>query len=703
MSPSIRQAAFLCGTALCGFGQPVLAAETAEQAPERDYLPAEIVVIGTVQGYATVDGSTGTKTPTPLIDVPQTIAIMTEDQLEDQAITQLSEALRYVPGVSTESGEGNRDAVFIRGQETTADFYLDGLRDDAQYFRPLYNVARIEVLKGPNALIFGRGGGGGVINRVSKTAELGASFGEANGSLDNFGAFVLGGDLNQALNDSVALRITGTYEEFGNDRDFFDGRFIGLTPTLTAQLGPDTRLTATYTRDDDQRLADRGIPSFEGGPLRGFEDTLFGDPDFNLSDTEVNIARSRLDHRFSDSLSANFSVQYADYDKVYANIVPSGTNGTTVDLTGYRNDTDRRNLIGQANLVWQTSTGGLDHLLLFGFEAGDQSTDDSRRTAQFATPAGPVSQIAVPLANVLQIPAISLTAPIRARNSELTTYSAYLQDQIEIGDHVQLIAGLRWDRFDLSTRDQLSGNVNGRVDEKVSPRVGLTVKPDADLSFYASFAQSFLPQSGDQFTSLSDVAAGLEPEKFENLEIGAKWLIRPDLFLTAALFRLDRTNTTAPDPLVPGNILQTGSTRTKGAEFNLVGKITPRWQANIAYTWLDGEIRDDTAAAPAGTRLEQLPANQFSMWNRFQFSDAFAAGLGVVYQDEQFASVSNAVTLPDYWRVDAALYYDIGENISLQLNIENLFDETYFPSAHGDSNIQPAEPFSARIGVRLRI
>lgn len=703
MPPSIRQAAFLCGTALCGFGQPVLAAETAEQAPERDYLPAEIVVIGTVQGYATVDGSTGTKTPTPLIDVPQTIAIMTEDQLEDQAITQLSEALRYVPGVSTESGEGNRDAVFIRGQETTADFYLDGLRDDAQYFRPLYNVARIEVLKGPNALIFGRGGGGGVINRVSKTAELGASFGEANGSLDNFGAFVLGGDLNQALNDSVALRITGTYEEFGNDRDFFDGRFIGITPTLTAQLGPDTRLTATYTRDDDQRLADRGIPSFEGGPLRGFEDTLFGDPDFNLSDTEVNIARSRLDHRFSDSLSANFSVQYADYDKVYANIVPSGTNGTTVDLTGYRNDTDRRNLIGQANLVWQTSTGGLDHLLLFGFEAGDQSTDDSRRTAQFATPAGPVSQIAVPLANVLQIPAISLTAPIRARNSELTTYSAYLQDQIEIGDHVQLIAGLRWDRFDLSTRDQLSGSVNGRVDEKVSPRVGLTVKPDADLSFYASFAQSFLPQSGDQFTSLSDVAAGLEPEKFENLEIGAKWLIRPDLFLTAALFRLDRTNTTAPDPLVPGNILQTGSTRTKGAEFNLVGKITPRWQANIAYTWLDGEIRDDTAAAPAGTRLEQLPANQFSMWNRFQFSDAFAAGLGVVYQDEQFASVSNAVTLPDYWRVDAALYYDIGENISLQLNIENLFDETYFPSAHGDSNIQPAEPFSARIGVRLRI
>lgn len=703
MPSVIRRTSFLCSSALCCLAHPALAGDSADQAPERDYLPAEIVVIGSVQGYATVDGSTGTKTATPLIDVPQTIAVMTEDQLEDQAITQLSEALRYVPGVSTESGEGNRDAVFIRGQETTADFYLDGLRDDAQYYRSLYNVARIEVLKGPNALIFGRGGGGGAINRVSKTADPGDSFGEASGSLDTFGAFALGGDLNQVLSEDIALRITGTYEEFGNDRDFFDGRFIGLTPTLTAQLGPDTRLTAAYTRDDDRRLADRGIPSFNGGPLRGFEDTLFGDPEFNLSDAEVNIARARLDHRFSDRLSANVSFQYADYDKVYANIVPSGTNGTTVDLTGYRNDTDRRNLIGQANFIWQAETGGLDHLLLFGFEAGDQSTDDSRRTAQFATPGGPASRIAVPLAQVLDIPAISLTAPIRARNSELTTFSAYLQDQIEIGEHLQLIAGLRWDRFDLDTRNQLTGATLGRVDEKVSPRFGITVKPDADLSIYASFAQSFLPQSGDQFTSLTNVAAGLEPEKFENLELGAKWLIRPDLFFTAALFRLDRTNTTAPDPLVPGNILQSGSTRTKGAEFNLVGKITPRWQANIGYTWLDGEIRDATEAAPAGTRLEQLPENQFSLWNRFQFTDAFAAGLGVVYQDEQFASLSNAVTLPDYWRVDAALFYDIGENISLQLNIENLFDETYYPSAHGDSNIQPAEPFSARVGLRVRL
>ncbi|WP_284124473.1 TonB-dependent receptor [Parerythrobacter aestuarii] len=704
MTSALRRATFLAGSALTCVAAPAFAtAETADQAPERDYLPAEIVVTGSVDGYSNDDGSSGTKTPTPLIDVPQTVATITDDQLEDQAITQLSEALRYVPGVSTESGEGNRDAVFIRGQETTADFYLDGLRDDAQYYRSLYNVERVEVLKGPNALIFGRGGGGGAINRVSKTAKVGDSFIEGDASADTFGAFAIGADLNQPLSDSVALRIAGTYEEFNNDRDFYDGRFIGITPTITAQLGPDTRLTASYTYDDDSRLADRGIPSFNGAPLFGFEETLFGVADFNISDTEVNIARARIDHDFSDALSANVSVQFADYDKLYANVVPSGSDGASVTLSGYRNDTDRQNLIGQANFIWQVNTGSARHMVLFGFEAGDQNTDDSRLGISFATATGPESRVTIPLADVLAIPAVSLTAPIRARDTQLTTFSAYLQDQIDIGDHVQIIAGVRWDRFDLESRDQIGGGINARMDEKFSPRAGLVIKPNENLSLYASYAQSFLPQSGDQFTSLSTLDAGLEPEKFTNYEIGAKWLIRSDLFFTAALFQLDRTNTTAPDPLTPGNVVLTGSTRTKGIELNLVGKITPQWQANIGYTYLDGEIRNDTESAPAGTRLEQLPEHQISLWNRFQFTDSFAAGLGVVYQDEQFASVSNAVTLPDYWRVDAAVFYDINERVSLQVNIENLFDETYYPAAHGDNNIQPAEPFSARFGVRVRM
>ena len=334
-------------------------------------------------GYGIDDGSTATKTPTPLIDVPQGISFITEDQLEDQSIRQLNEALRYVPGVSLETGEGHRDEVFIRGQETTADFYLDGLRDDAQYYRPLYNIERVEVLKGANALIFGRGAGGGAINRVSKFAQTGDSFAAANASIDTFGAFALLSDVNQPLSNTIAVRLNGTYEEFDSHRDFYEGRFIGYSPTVTAGLGPATRLTATYSYDDDRRVVDRGVPSFEGGPLRGFDDTFFGDPDFNRSQAEVHIGRVRLDHEFAPGLNANATVQYGDYDKIYANILPTGVKASMVTLEGYQDATTRENLIGQANLVWEADGEGFASTLLLGIEASRQDTQNSRRVVVF--------------------------------------------------------------------------------------------------------------------------------------------------------------------------------------------------------------------------------------------------------------------------------------------------------------------------------
>ncbi|ABC62169.1 TonB-dependent receptor [Erythrobacter litoralis] len=697
MTRFTHRIALLSTAALLGYTTSVTAAETAaEEGPERDYLPAEIVVTGAVGEYAVEDGSTGTKTPTPLIDVPQTVTFITDDQLEDQSIRQLGEALRYVPGVSLETGEGHRDEIFIRGQETTADFYLDGLRDDAQYYRPLYNVARVEVLKGANALIFGRGGGGGVVNRVSKTADLGEAFGEFDASADTFGAFALLGDVNAPLSDSAALRVNATYEEFDSHRDFYEGRFIGISPTLTARLGPDTTLTATYSYDDDSRVVDRGIPSLAGVPLMGFEDTFFGDPDFNRTDAEVHILRSRIEHAFSDQLSVNASVQYADYDKIYQNIVPGGTDGTTVSLSGYQDAQTRENLIGQANLVWQVETAGVENTFLFGVEAMDQQSTNQRSNVQFA------GTNTTPLADVITVPAFSLGPLGRDRDSSLSTFSAYVQDQLSFGI-VEIVAGLRYERFDLETVELLTGVPGSRVDEEVSPRAAIILKPQENLSFYASYAESFLPQSGDQFFLLTPTTEAFEPEKFTNYEIGAKWSVKPGLLATASIFRLDRDNTRATDPNNTGLTILTGASRTEGFELNVIGDITPNWHTNIGYTYLDGEITSQSTFGAAGQRLQQLPKHQISAWNRFDVTEAFGLGFGVIYQDEQFASFSNNVTLPDYWRFDAAAYYTVNDRISLQVNIENLFDETYFPSAHGDNNIQPAEPFSARFGVRVKI
>lgn len=695
----LSRALLLAGTA--SITLPATAAE--DMAEDRDYLPSDIVVTGAKDGYKVDDGSTGTKTPTPLIDVPQAVSILTADQLHDQAVTQLGDALRYVPGISLETGEGHRNEVFIRGQETTADFYLDGLRDDAQYYRSLYNVERVEVLKGSNALIFGRGGGGGIVNRVTKTANPVERFARFDGSVDSFGAYSLAADANQPLSGSAALRINATYEEFDSHRDFYEGHFIGIAPSLTVELGPDTRFTATYSYDDDSRVTDRGVPSLNGLPLMGFDETFFGVPGFNEAESKVHIARARIDHAFSDGLRVNATLQYADYDKVYANILPRSTDGTTVSLSGYEDFTQRENLIGQGNLVWQGQTGSIGHTVLLGFEAMAQDTQNGRFNAQFTTGAGTSTTTSVPLAEQIFVPPVSLTPVARQRDSELTTLSLYAQDQVDIGDHLQLVAGIRWDRFDLETRDVLSGTPGNRVDEMVSPRFGLIVKPQENLSLYASYSESFLPQAGDQFVILSPGDAAFEPEKFTNYEIGAKWLVRPDLFLTAAIFRLERSNTQAADPNNSGLIVLTGESRTEGVELALVGKITPFWQANIGYTYLDGEITSSSNFAPAGTRLQQLPKHQISAWNRFDLTDQFGLGFGVTHRGQQFASFSNSVVLPSYWRVDAAAFYELSERITLQLNIENLFDDDYYPSAHGDNNIQPAEPFSARIGVRVTL
>ncbi len=696
-----RRSILLSGAALALPIAPIMA--EADEQPVRDYLPTEIVVTGAAEGYGADDGSTATKTATPLINVPQAVAVITDDQLQDQAIRQLGEALRYIPGISLETGEGHRDEIFIRGQETSADFYLDGLRDDAQYYRSLYNIERIEVLKGANALIFGRGGGGGVVNRVSKTAQPGDTFTEMEGSVNNFGAFALAADVNQPLSDTVSARLNATYEEFGSNRDSYEGRFIGISPTVTVEAGPDTRITATYSYDDDARVTDRGVPSLNGGPLRGFDDTFFGAPDFNYATAETHIARARIDHRFSDSLTANASVQYANYDKDYANVLPRGTDGTVVSLSGYRDLTARENLIAQVNLVWDVQTGPLDHTVLFGIEAGSQDTSNSRRNVLFDDGMGLVSQVSVPLADVIFVPPVSLTDTIRSRESDLQTFSVYLQDQIKIGDHLELIAGVRWDRFDLDTLELLTSAAVSRVDEKFSPRFGVVVKPSDTLSFYASYTESFLPQSGDQFLLLSGADAAFDPEKFTNYEIGAKWLIQPDLFLTAAVFRLDRSNSKAPDPNNTGLLTLAGESRTEGMEVSLVGNILPGWQASLGYTYLDGQLQTTTEAGPAGTRLQQLPEHQISAWNRVQLTDNFGIGLGAVYQDEQFTSFSGNVVLPSYWRVDAAAFFDVSERLSVQLNVENLLDEKYYPSAHGDNNIQPGIPLSARLGVRVKL
>jgi catecholate siderophore receptor len=679
----------------------------AEEVLEEEQ-PAPIVVTGTRERYGADRTASATRTDTPLQDVPQSLSVVTERQIDDQAMRSIGDVVRYLPGVTIGQGEGHRDQITLRGNNSTADFFIDGLRDDIQYYRPLYNLERVEVLRGPNAMIFGRGGGGGVVNRVTKQPLLDLRIG-GSASVNTFGAWHADADLNLPLGEAVGLRVNGVHEEFASHRDFYEGRLNAINPVVRLTAGPETTLSLSYEYVDDARVVDRGVPSRAGRPLEGFRDTFFGAPGVNELGFEAHILRGTAEHRFGDALSLTSRVQYADYDKFYSNAFPAtavtGTGaGQQVGIEAYFDGFQRENLFSQTDLVWKFGTGALAHTLLAGVEIGRQDTGNQRVNGFFDSGV-PTSQsgrrVNVPLADPVIIPPITFRAGPGNRSSvsEAEIFALYVQDQVEIGP-VELIAGLRYDRFTLEAVNVLNGQAFRRSDDLWSPRVGIVLHPVEPVSVYASYSRSFLPQSGDQFASLDLSLAALEPERFDNYEMGVKWQARPGLLLSAALYQLDRTNTRAPGPN-PGEVVLTGAQRSRGLELEAVGEIMPDWELSLAYTLQEAEISTTTAAAPAGRQVPQVPRHLFAAWTRYDFSGRIGLGLGVTHQSESFASISNAVELPSFTRVDLGLFVKLTEQVEAQVNVENLLDEDYFPTAHNDNNITPGAPLNARFTLRV--
>ena len=672
-----------------------------------------ILVTGTRDKYGADSTSSATRTDTPLVDVPQAVSVITERQIDDQAMRSVADVLRYVPGTMIGQGEGHRDQITIRGNNSTADFFVDGLRDDVQYYRPLYNLQRIEVLRGPNAMIFGRGGGGGVINRVTKVPLFESSIG-GSASVDSFGAWYVDADVNQPLSEGIAARLNAVYEEFGNHRDFFDGRLIAVNPMLRFLPGDNTGINLSYEYVDDERVVDRGIPSARPGtildpaePLTGFRDTFFGVSGVNELGFVGHILRGTVEHRFTPDLTVVSRLIYADYDKFYRNAfaatpVTTSAGVPAVGIEAYFDAFQRQNLFSQTDLVWRPATGPASHTLLAGVEFGQQDTGNQRLNGFFDTLGANVRRATVPLADPITVPPITFRPGTgqRSTESDADILAFYIQDQVEIGP-VEIVAGLRYDHFEIDVEDLFTGVVTARTDDLWSPRLGLILHPVEDVSLYASYSRSYLPQSGDQFNSLDVTGANLEPERFDNYEVGVKWQPREDLLLSAAVYQLDRANTRAPGP-VAGTIAATGEQRSRGLEIEATGQITRNWQMSFGYTLQDAEITETTSAAPAGRDVAQVPKHMVSLWTRYDFSPRVGAGLGLHHQSSSFASISNAVLLPSYTRLDAALFFLITDQIEAQLNVENLFDASYFPTAHNDNNITTGAPITARGTVRFR-
>jgi len=657
----------------------------------------EITVIGQRPAYGQGDVSSATRTDTALRDVPQSVSVVTDDLIEDQGMRSMADVVRYVPGVSMGQGEGHRDAPTLRGNSTTADFFVDGVRDDVQYFRDLYNAERIEVLKGPNAMIFGRGGGGGVINRVTEWADWTRAH-ELALTVGAYDQYRGEADLSAVLGQASALRLNGVYEQSESYRDHISLERWGVNPTTALRVSPQTTLRVGYEHFLDERTVDRGVPSENGRPWDGSRSAFFGNPDVSYAEAEVDLLTLSLTHDFSDRLRLRNHTLIGAYDKFYQNIHAGGAvdGGGNVVLQGYNNGTERENFFNQTDLIWRTETGGLQHTLLAGVEFGRQDTDAGR--SQNFTGLGSVN-----VAN----PTTSVTGTIPAglqvnSHVDADVTALYLQDQLRLNDQWQIVAGLRFDRFDLDFDDRRPADADfSRTDETVSPRLGVIYRPLEPLTFYASYSVSFLPQSGDQFASLAATTADLDPEEFENIELGLKWDVTPDLALTAALYRLERTNTTAIDPISMLTVL-TGASRTEGFELGIAGSVSSAWEIMGGYAYQDAEISRTTTAAPAGRALPLVPEHTFSLWNNVHLTPRWGVGLGVTHQSEMFASISNSVTLPSFTRVDAALFYNVTESVQAQINVENILDEEYWGTAHNDNNITPGSPTAARFTLRAR-
>ncbi|MEH3087958.1 MAG: TonB-dependent siderophore receptor [Xylophilus ampelinus] len=636
--------------------------------------------------------------------------------LRDQGAASMQDALKNVPGVAFSSGDGQRDQVVIRGFSAIADQFVDGVRDDALYFRDLADVERIEVLKGPSAVLYGRGSSGGLINRVTKKPVFDRAFGEVAAGAGSFRFRRLTADVNRPLGEGAALRLNLSREDSGSYRDqqFLDR--YHFAPSLALRLAPETRLVLQYTQARDQRLTDFGIPALNGRPVDVRPGTYYGSSRARQDDTTTTEVRSftaTFDHRFGDALSVRNVTRWSDYALDRFNTLPSGTTDPvrlTVGRTRSAILRDEHGIFNQTDLTWRTTLGGLAQEWLAGAEFGRQ-----KKRAQSLS-LGAIDRVGIfdPAGGVPPFTAATYTAASAIpSNSSFDTRAVYLQDQVTLAPRWKALLGMRYDDFGQATAFDRALAPLERSDKRVSPRAGLVWQPSDAQSYYVSFSRSFQP-SAETF-ALSASNAGNAPEITTNREIGAKLdFLDGALSTTAALFALERTNIKNANPADPARQINVGTQRTNGLELTANGRLPGRWDVSAGYAWLDGEMTRSVATTassqlpvvqvPALGRTPALtPRNSAFLWTMKDLGNGFSAGGGLNYVGARYASLTNLVTLPGYLTADLAgswrsRQYEVG------VNLRNLADRRYYVSSHGsvDNLILPGAPRELQVTLRAK-
>ena len=659
----------------------------------------EIVVKGKVL-YS--DQVNALKTPVEIVNVPQAVSIVTDEDIRKQGIREIGDIVRYTPGVNTSQGEGHRDAVVFRGVRSTADFFQDGARDDVQYYRSLYNVEQVEVLRGPNALLFGRGGTGGIINRVSKKATIGETFGSFDLGADDFGSTDLAIDYNVQSGENSAFRLNAHVDALENHRDFYDGDRTGFNPTLRVEISENTTLDLSYEYADHERMIDRGIPTANGKPVEALKDIVFGTSDINIQTLEADIFKGNLTTDISDTSKAVFSITSSEFEKLYQNLYASGYDLATnvVTLDGYRDPTERENLIISGNFINEIQVGSSTHTLLIGAEKVDTDNKNLRYDTYWTTTEKDKESFNVsrPLNIATNDSGVATSVNFNTKlksqtTSDIEVTSVYIQDQIEISDELQILIGGRFDTFDITVDDIKGGTSQSREDDEFSPRAGLIYKPAENVSWYLSYSESFLPRSGEQYKKLTASSAALDPDVYENMEIGVNYNIRPNLSLRASFFDNEQTIATRDES---GEGAEIVGLQVDGFELEVKGQVNDQLYMQLGYSNMDG-------TTSSGGEPREIPDHTLSLWTTYQVNDQFGYGIGFTRQgDSNISNNKPGLILPEYTRVDFAAYYDVSEDLAIRLNIENLTDKVYFPHSHSTHQASVGEEVNARLSITRR-
>ncbi|SDG86174.1 TonB-dependent siderophore receptor [Janthinobacterium sp. YR213] len=692
-------------TPLATWAQESLPAVTVTAAKDKD-------------GYVAATSASGTKMEMALRDVPQTINVVPAAVIRDQNAMSIQDIMKNIPGVGLSTGDGQRDQVFIRGFTAIGDQFVDGFRDDALYFRDLSNVERLEVIKGPAAVLYGRGSSGGLVNRITK--KPGVDITDVALSLTNTKGRRGEVDVGR-VGETVDWRVTGARELSDSYRDQQFINRTALAPSVAIRLSSATKLLLQGDYLEDRRLTDFGIPSYQGRPVAVDAGTYYGAAnarDADFSQSRVVSTAATLTHKFSDSLSLRNAFRYYDYHLDRNNTNISGNVNEvkgTMSLGHAKLNRDESGWFNQTELTQKLVTGTMRHEVLYGAEFGKQNKDASSWASTVVATNVSIFNPVLPQVN---------RSKLGARGDTFGTYdtaAAYVQDAISFSDEWKALAGLRYDRYKQQSRLANAAGLTtadlSRTDSAYSPRAGLVWQPGAVQSYYASWSRSFQP-SGENF-ALAANNADLAPETTRNTEVGAKY----DLWggranATVSLFRLERDNIKTSDPIT-NRIVPVGTQRTDGLELTFNADLHDGWKMMAGYAYLDATITDSIAVdrsvnAPGtttassvaikGKRATLTARNTANLWLTKDLGHGFTVGGGANAVGSRFANPGNTVVLPGYVTADAMAAYRTGR-YEVQLNVNNIGDTRYIVSGHGSSpNLSlPGAPRNVALTLRYSL